>query len=159
MPTTSDFEPTLAAVRDLVAADSAPAARLQTVVALIHDRHPYYEWLGLYLLRGDMLELGPYVGAPTEHTRIPVGVGVCGTAVAERQNQIVVDVRELSNYLACSAAARSEIVVLIWDGDRLLGQIDADGDEVGAFAEADEAFLEAVAELIAPVVVQYLAAG
>ena len=79
--------------------------------------------------------------------------------MAERRNQVITDVRELSNYLACSAAVRSEIVVLIWDGDRLLGQIDADGDEVGAFAEADEAFLEAVAELIAPVVVQYLAAG
>jgi len=143
---------TLAAVRALVTAGGPPTDCLQRVVALIHDRHPHYEWLGLYLLRGDVLELGPYVGAPTEHTHIPVGVGVCGTAIAERRNQLIADVWELRNYLACSATVRSEIVVLIWHGDRLLGQMDADGDEVGAFTAEDEAFLEQVAALIAPVV-------
>lgn len=116
----------------------------------IHDRHPHYEWVGLYLLQGGELVLGPYVGAPTDHTRIPVGVGVCGTAVAQRRNQVVEDVLRLDNYLACSASVRSEIVVLVRDGERVLGQIDADCDQVGAFDASDEAFLEQVAALIAP---------
>jgi L-methionine (R)-S-oxide reductase len=143
---------TLALVRDVLAAPGGAADRLQRLVQLIHDRHPHYEWLGLYLLRGDVLELGPFVGAATEHTRIPVGVGVCGTAVAQGRNQVISDVRELSNYLACSATVRAEIVVLIRDGDRVLGQLDADCDTVGAFTRADEAFLEQVAAVIAPLV-------
>src|SRR5262249_21238490 len=80
---------------------------------LLAESLPHYRWVGVYWLDGDSLILGPYVGAPTEHSRIPVGRGVCGTAVAEGKNQIVADVRVLSNYLACSLETRSEIVVLI----------------------------------------------
>ena len=93
--------------------------------------------------------LGPYVGAPTEHDRIPVGRGVCGTAVAEGKNQIVQDVRELSNYLACSVETRSEIVVLIRQAGRIVGQIDVDGHEPRAFDVTDETLLNAVAERLA----------
>lgn len=111
---------------------------------------PNYDWVGVYWLRGNRLELGPFVGAPTEHKVIPVGRGVCGTAVAEGRNQLVADVRELENYLACSLETRSEIVVLIRSSDgSILGQIDADGHEVGAFDQSDEELLTKVAELIA----------
>ncbi|AIE87198.1 putative GAF sensor protein [Fimbriimonas ginsengisoli Gsoil 348] len=110
---------------------------------------PGYNWSGVYRLEGDTLVLDEYVGAETDHTRIPVGRGVCGTAVAENKNQVVTDVRELSNYLACSAVTRSEIVVLIRDGERVLGQIDVDGHEVGAFDATDESFLERVAAVLA----------
>jgi GAF domain-containing protein len=109
------------------------------------DAFPHYRWVGIYWLEGDTLVLGPYVGAPTEHDRIPVGRGVCGTAVALGENQIVPDVRRLENYLACSALTRSEIVVLIRKDGRILGQIDADGHEPGAFDATDEALLTAVA--------------
>jgi len=96
--------------------------------------------------------LGPYVGAATEHTVIPVGQGVCGTAVATDTNQVVIDVRLRDNYLACSLETRSEIVVLIRDpqNGQILGQIDADGHAVGAFDASDEALLEAIAERLAP---------
>lgn len=112
---------------------------------------PHYDWVGVYALQGGMLHLGPYVGADTEHTIIPVGRGVCGTAVAQEKNQIVADVRTLDNYLACSAQTRSEIVVLIRDPrtGQILGQIDADGHAVGAFDATDEAFLESVAVALA----------
>jgi GAF domain-containing protein len=113
---------------------------------MIAERFPHYRWVGIYRLHGDELVLGPYVGAATEHDRIPVGRGVCGAAVAEGKNQIVADVRERPNYLACSVETRSEIVVLLRDGDRIIGQIDADGHQVGAFDESDEAFLTAVGE-------------
>lgn len=149
---TDAFTATVAEIAACVAGPGTPGQRLQQAMQLIHDRHPHYEWVGLYLLRGDELHLGPYVGAATEHTRIPVGKGVCGTAIAERRNQLIRDVRELDNYLACSATVRSEIVVLIAHDGQLLGQIDADCDEVGAFTPADEEFLEQVAATIASLV-------
>lgn len=110
---------------------------------------PDYNWSGIYRLEGDTLVLDEYVGAETDHTRIPVGRGVCGTAVAEEKNQVVADVRELSNYLACSTQTRSEIVVLIRDGEKILGQIDIDGHTVGAFDKTDEDFLEGLAGILA----------
>ena len=110
---------------------------------------PGYNWSGVYRLEGDTLVLDEYVGAATDHTRIKVGVGVCGTAVAEDKNQVIEDVRELDNYLACSLQTRSEIVVLIRKRDEILGQIDIDGHQVGAFDASDEAFLEGVAEVLA----------
>lgn len=110
---------------------------------------PGYNWSGVYRLEGDTLVLDEYVGAETDHTRIKVGVGVCGTAVSENANQVVEDVRSLSNYLACSLQTRSEIVVLVRRGDVILGQIDIDGHEVGAFDKSDEAFLERVAGVLA----------
>lgn len=116
---------------------------------LIAKRFTHYKWVGVYWLEGDTLVLGPYVGEPTEHTRIAVGQGVCGTAVAQGRNQIVRDVRQVANYLACSLKTRSEIVVLIRRAGRVLGQIDADADEPGAFDTTDEALLTAVAERLA----------
>lgn len=122
--------------------------RLLAIQAL--DQLPGYNWSGIYRLEEGMLVLDAYAGASTEHTRIPVGRGVCGTAVAENRNQVVEDVRTLENYLACSVQTRSEIVVLIRDksGD-ILGQIDIDGHEVGAFDASDEAMLEQLAGVIA----------
>lgn len=108
-----------------------------------------YNWSGIYRLEGDTLVLDAYVGAETDHTHIPVGRGVCGTAVAEDANQVIEDVRELSNYLACSTQTRSEIVVLIRCEGVVLGQIDIDGHTVGAFDASDEEFLERMAKLLA----------
>jgi len=105
--------------------------------------------VGIYLIEGDTLVLNNYIGKPTDHTRIRVGQGVCGTAVAERANQIIGDVRELDNYLACSLETRSEIVVLIRRGDNIFGQIDIDSDRVEAFTEEDESLLNRVADLLA----------
>ncbi len=130
--------------------------RLQQLMQLLKDHQPHYHWVGIYWLKGNELILGPYVGPPTEHVCIPVGRGVCGTAVAENVNQIVYDVRERSNYLACNLETRSEIVVLIREPNtgKILGQIDVDGTEVGAFDESDEAFLEVIADRIARCVSQ-----
>ena len=122
-------------------------AALRAVVEHLAATHPAWGWVGVYLLAGDTLILGPYVGPATEHTRIPVGRGVCGTAVAEDRNVVVDDVRELDNYLACSVGTRSEIVVLIRDGGEVVGQFDVDSDDVGAFGPADEALLERLAGL------------
>ena len=108
-----------------------------------------YNWSGIYQLEGETLVLDEYVGSETDHTRIPVGTGVCGTAVATKRNQVIDDVRELDNYLACSLSTRSEIVVLIWSGEMILGQIDIDGHGVRDFDSSDEEFLKQLAAMLA----------
>lgn len=111
---------------------------------------PGYNWSGVYRLEGSLLVLDEYVGDETEHKRIPIGVGVCGTAVAEDRNVVVQDVRKLDNYLACSTSTRSEIVVLIRsENGAVLGQIDIDGHAVGAFDASDEALLNKLARALA----------
>ena len=108
-----------------------------------------YDWCGVYRLKGNSLILDEFVGEPTEHTEIPVGLGVCGTAVAENTNQIINDVSEADNYLSCSIQTKSEIVVLIKNDDELLGQIDIDSHKRDAFDRSDELFLERVATVLA----------
>ena len=133
-----------------VASSGLRGASLRRCAMEALDSLPNYDWSGIYRLEGDTLVLDAYVGAVTDHTRIPVGRGVCGTAVAENQNQVVDDVRELENYLACSLQTRSEIVVLIRDKEgHVLGQIDIDGHRVGAFDSSDEGLLERLGELLA----------
>lgn len=110
----------------------------------------HYAWAGVYRLEGDVLKLDEYVGAPTEHTEIPVGRGVCGIAVAEDSNQVVEDVSKLDNYLSCSIDTKAEIVVLIRDqGGAVLGQIDIDGHTAGCFDATDEAMLKDFAVVMA----------
>ena len=130
--------------------DASDEAVLGDVVRLLHDANPSWDWVGIYLLVGDTLVVGSHTGEYPEHSHIAVGEGVCGTAVAEGSNQVVADVRERENYLACSFGTRSEIVVLIREGKRIVGQFDVDSDEEEAFTEEDEALLAELAELLAP---------
>lgn len=139
-----------AALEAVLAGDLDDEEALRRVVQGLAAAHATWGWVGVYLLAGDTLVLGPYVGPPTEHTRIPVGRGVCGTAVAEDRNVVVEDVRALDNYLACSVGTRSEIVVLIRDGGDVVGQFDVDSDDAGAFGPADEALLERLAARAGP---------
>ena len=134
-------------VGELVASDAPDEAVLNEVVRRVHEAHPVWDWSGIYLLVGDTLVLGPRT-APVDHSRIGVGEGVCGTAVSEDRNQVVEDVREVENYLACSIHTRSELVVLIKDSDKIVGEFDIDSDTVGAFRREDEALLEEMGLLI-----------
>ncbi len=133
----------------LVASDASDEEALGGVVRLVHEAHPSWDWSGIYLMKGGVLVLGPST-APADHDRIEVGEGVCGTAVSEDKNQVVEDVREVENYLACSIHTRSEIVVLIRHEGQIVGQFDIDSDTVGAFTSEDEALLEELAGVVAP---------
>ena len=133
----------------LVASDAPDEEVVGGVVRLVHEAHPSWDWSGIYLMKGGVLVLGPST-APADHDRIEVGEGVCGTAVAEDKNQVVEDVREVENYLACSIHTRSEIVVLIRHEGQIVGQFDIDSDTVGAFTQEDEALLEELAGVVAP---------
>ena len=141
-----------AEVEALVASDAPDDEVLEEVVRLVHEAHPRWDWSGIYLLVDGTLVVGPFAGSeePPEHSRIEVGDGVCGTAVAQDRNQLVDDVRELDNYLACSLSTRSELVVLIREDGRIVGQFDIDSDERGAFTQEDEALLEELATVVAP---------
>ncbi len=138
-----------AEIEALVASDAADEEVLYEVVRKVHDAHPSWDWSGIYLLAGDTLVLGPAT-TPADHSRIAIGEGVCGTAVAEDENQLIEDVREVENYLACSIHTRSELVVLIRDEGRIVGQFDIDSDTVGAFSVEDERLLDELAGLVAP---------
>lgn len=128
--------------------DRGRVLRRRAMVLL--DSLPGYDWSGIYRLEGRTLVLDEYVGAPTDHNEIPIGLGVCGTAIAENRNQIVGDVRKLDNYLACSLETRSELVVLIKDqAYQTIGQIDIDGHFTDAFDKSDEAMLEKMARILA----------
>jgi GAF domain-containing protein len=124
---------------------------LRAVVDVLHDRFAHYSWVGIYLVEGGELALGPWRGPEaTEHVRIPVGQGICGAAAASGRTEIVDDVNADPRYLACFPSTRSEIVVPIAFQGHVVGEIDIDSDEPAAFGEADRAFLERVATLISP---------
>ena len=123
---------------------------LEAAVRELSRMDPRFHWTGIYELFSDnVLRLGPYVGSPTDHVFIGVGNGVCGTAVAEKRNMNIPDVRQISNYLACSAETRSELVVLIRSGDRIHAQIDIDSHQVGAFNDESVAMVQRVADFLA----------
>jgi L-methionine (R)-S-oxide reductase len=138
-------------LRAAVAEAPGPDAAAQRVVELLHDRFGHYDWIGVYWVQGDELVLGPWTGPEaTEHVRIPIGVGICGAAAESGRTEIVADVHADPRYLACFAATRSEIVVPIFDGGSVVGEIDVDGNDRDAFSETDARFLEEVAALLAP---------
>ena len=124
-------------------------ALLAEAVALLQRERPHYNWVGVYLLEGDELVLGPFVGKPTPHTRIRLDKGICGAAASTGQTVIVDDVNADPCYLACSLETRSEIVVPIVRAGRVLGEIDIDSDQPAAFTEEDRELLEGVAEILA----------
>lgn len=126
-------------------------ALLEAAVQAVHASDPRFHWTGIYELYPDnVLRLGPYVGPPTDHCFIGVGRGVCGTAVAEKRNLNIPDVRLITNYLACSASTRSELVVLIRSGESIHAQIDIDSNEVAAFDDLAVARVQRVADWLAP---------
>jgi GAF domain-containing protein len=130
--------------------ETDPQRILERVVAALKEAIPEYTWVGIYLLDGDELVLGPFLGKPSPHTRIPLGQGICGAAATEKATIIVDDVNADARYLACSIETKSEIVVPIMDGERVLGEIDIDSDRPAAFGPSDRELLESVAALIVP---------
>jgi L-methionine (R)-S-oxide reductase len=129
--------------------DQGRQALLQEACARIQAWGPPYTSVYAYMVHGDELVLEAFAGRETEHTRIPVGRGVCGTAVAEQRDQNVADVTAIGNYLACNRFTKSELVVLIRRGDRILGQIDVDSDVPNGFGEREHAEVRAVADALA----------
>jgi GAF domain-containing protein len=124
--------------------------RLLNICELLETHIEYYNWVGFYFRNGDKEELllGPYVGAPTDHTVIPFGKGICGQVAVSNKNFVVPDVSAQDNYIACSITVKSEIVIPIFVDGKNIGQIDIDSNTPDPFTEADERFLEYVCEKV-----------
>jgi GAF domain-containing protein len=138
-------------IRTAIAEAPGPEAAAQRAVEELHGRNSHYDWVGIYWVDGTDLVLGPWIGPEaTEHTRIPIGTGICGAAAASGQTEIVDDVNADPRYLACFATTRSEIVVPILHEGQVIGEIDIDGSDASAYDENDARFLEEVAALLAP---------
>jgi L-methionine (R)-S-oxide reductase len=134
--------------RAIAESPSHQEAMLLTVTVL-KEQIPVYTWVGIYLLEGHELVLGPFLGRPSPHTRIPLNQGLCGAAAAQKHTIIVDDVDADPRYLACSLETRSEIVVPIMRGSQVLGELDIDSDKKAAFGPSDQELLESVAALLA----------
>jgi GAF domain-containing protein len=144
-------ERVLGDIGELTRTERDPRRAMERVIEILKREMRHYTWAGIYLLEGDELVLGPFLGKPSPHTRIPIGRGICGAAVRERDTIVVDDVNADSRYLACSLETQSEIVVPIISGERVLGEIDIDSDQPAAFAPDDKELLESVASLLAPI--------
>ena len=141
----------LADVERALARGGSDEEVLQSAVDALQEQVEHYSWVGIYLVDGDELVLGPWRGPQaTEHERIPVGQGVCGAAAASGETEMVDDVDADPRYLACFPSTRSEIVVPIFHEGRVVGEIDIDSDRPAAFGEDDRATLERIALRIGP---------
>jgi L-methionine (R)-S-oxide reductase len=131
-------------------ATTAPKpSEVRQKVAKLLNTVPSYNWVGIYLVRGSDLRLDAWSGpAATVHTTIPVGKGVCGFAAKSGRTEIVSDVSKDPRYLECFSNTKSEIVVPILLGGKVVGEIDIDSDELNAHSSTDREFLEAVAAKI-----------
>ena len=122
---------------------------LDGVVSFLCDNFEHYSWVGIYIVEGNDLLLGPWKGPnATEHTRIPIGYGVCGSAAKSGKTEVVDDVHSDDRYLSCFVSTKSEIVVPIKKDGKILGEIDIDSDKPAAFTDDDRFFLEKVADML-----------
>ncbi len=134
----------LSDVQGLLAGESDPIANAANTAAAIWQHLARINWAGFYFLQGETLVLGPFQGKPA-CVRIPLGKGVCGTAAATRQTQLVPDVHAFPGHIACDSASNSEIVVpLVRDG-QVIGVLDIDSPDLGRFGAAEQALCEAIA--------------
>ena len=124
---------------------------LLDICKLLKSEVSYYDWVGFYFKNGDKneLKLGPYAGAPTDHTIIPFGKGICGQVAVSNKNFVVPDVKAQDNYIACSITVKSEIVIPIFVDGQNIGQIDIDSNTLVPFSKKDEEFLEFVCTKVA----------
>jgi L-methionine (R)-S-oxide reductase len=122
---------------------------IERTVARLHEQEPAFDWVGVYFVDGDSLVLGPFQGAPTEHERIPMGEGVCGSVAAKGETEVVPDVRNRPGHIACDVNTRSETVAPIFRDDQVLGVLDVDSNTLDAFGDREVKLIEETAKEIA----------
>lgn len=146
-----DYDALAEHVDAIIAGSGSRKEALDAIVELLEKKINYYDWVGFYLVDPDRpseLYLSVFRGLPTEHTRIPIDTGICGAAVRDGATVIIADVDSDERYLACSTSVRSEIVVPIFQGENIVGEIDIDSDTLDAFTEQDRVFLESICQKV-----------
>jgi len=137
-------------VREIVQESSDTNVKLLAICKLLVNNIPHYDWVGFYFVDRTKRELvlGPFVGEPTEHVRIPFGKGICGQAAERKATFIIQDVSKETNYLSCSSKVQSEIVVPIFKNGEIVGELDIDSHTLSPFMEEDRKSLENVCEIV-----------
>jgi len=135
-------------VRAAIDRETERSRILDVAVRMIDSFSDDFNWTGFYMMDGEVLRVGPYVGPVTEHTVIELNRGICGAAASQKKTVIVDDVRSDPRFLACSIHTRSEIVVPLMDGDRCIGEIDIDSNRPANFTPEDREMLEAIARVV-----------
>lgn len=131
----------------LLEGESDVVANLANLSALLGQELKEINWVGFYLLQGDTLVLGPFQGKPA-CVRIPVGRGVCGTAVAEGKTQLVDDVHQFDGHIACDSASNAEIVIPVRRGGEIIGVLDIDSPFFNRFDQQDRIGLEETVQIL-----------
>ena len=135
-------------VRIAISSKESEPEVLKAAVEIIHDFSDGFSWTGLYIMKNEALEVGPFIGPKTPHTRIELHSGICGAAASQKKSIIVDDVTGDPRFLACSPLTKSEIVVPLLDGDVVLGEIDIDSNQRSFFSTDDKKMLEQIAATI-----------
>ena len=144
-------EKLLAGAKEIVERDVTLHEKLFAVCELLADEVPTFNWVGFYMVAEDAeneLVLGPFVGASTDHTRIPFGKGICGQVAVSHETFVSQDVHAEDNYLSCSISVQSEIVVPIMKGDEFVAQLDIDSHTKNSITEEQTEALEEICELL-----------
>lgn len=140
-------------IEQIISSETSRDEKLQSICNLLHDRVDVFDWVGFYIAsttEDEMLELGPFTGEETDHTKIPFGTGICGQAADTKETFVVQDVSEASNYLACSIHVKSEIVVPVMKNGKLVAELDIDSHTKNAISKELREFCEAVCEQVSP---------
>ncbi|NBB77428.1 MAG: GAF domain-containing protein [Bacteroidetes bacterium] len=138
-------------VEQIISSDSSRDEKLQVICNMLHNRIEVFDWVGFYIAsttEDEMLELGPFTGEKTDHTKIPFGTGICGQAADTKETFVVQDVSEASNYLACSIHVKSEIVVPVMKNGTFVAELDIDSHTKNAITDEIIELCEAVCEQV-----------
>jgi len=148
-----EFKNLLQQVKEITDSSKGKEEKLNQICQLLKDNVPYYNWVGFYLADESKKELflGPFVGEPTEHTRIKFGQGICGQAAEHKEIFVIQDVTKETNYLSCSPKVKAEIVIPIFKDKGIVGELDIDSHKFSPFTEEDRKFLKTVCESLSKI--------
>jgi L-methionine (R)-S-oxide reductase len=143
--------PSLDQITGIIQSPLSREAKLLEICQLLRGACSYYNWIGFYLAdqEREELALGPYIGEPTEHVRIPYGKGICGQVAKSRETLIVQDIGKIENYLSCSVHVKAEMVVPILKDGQVVAELDIDSHQRHPFTERDKVYLNGICQLIA----------
>lgn len=148
MPSSSKekiYEKILSQLNALLSGETEIILKMSSINAVLHIHFQNWSWVGFYIVHGKELLVGPYISDHIGCLHIPFGKGVCGTAWKEQKTQIVPDVRNLKNYIACDSKSQSEIVIPVFNAEKkLIAVFDADSNEINDFDLLDGIFLEKI---------------
>lgn len=143
---------------DKILKDKKDSDILDNIIDILYSNFEKYSWIGIYFVKGDVLSLGPWRGEnPTEHTKIPIGAGICGSAAKTGKTELIPNVNQDNRYLSCFVSTKSELVVPIKHSNKIIAEIDIDSNVSDAFTVEDVNLIEEIAknEHLINIILQY----